>query len=1208
MFKYSFALIICLSFACNRTEQAPPLFQLLRKDATGLEFENVLRQSSEFNVFNYMYFFNGGGVGAGDFNNDGLVDLYFTSNMGPNKMFLNEGGLKFKDVTEQAGVAGQEGWTSGISVVDINNDGLLDLYVGQLGEYQSIKGRNQLFVCKEIKDGIPVYEDEAIYYGLDLTGFSTQAAFFDYDLDGDLDMFQLNHTLHQNGTFGARKIFEGKTHPFAGDKLLRNDNPTPGPSPIGRGGVESASRTPLPMGEGPGVGSRYTDVTQQTGIHSTVIGYGLGIITGDVNNDGWPDIYIGNDFHENDYLYLNSPLEGGKGGERVFRDAMADAMMHTSQFSMGVDMADVNNDGWTDILSLDMLPEDPYILKTSLGEDAYNVFQYKIGLGYYYQYTRNNLQLNNGISDVGRWTLDVGQNGTLKSNVQRPTSNVHFSEIGLFAGIAATDWSWSPLFMDFDCDGYKDLFVSNGIPRRMNDIDYVKFQENRELGLKEGTTRDVKEEELVVVERMPKVKLPNKFFRNTGRLTFDDLAAQVKGDLPTFSNGAIYADLDNDGDLDVIVNNIEDEPFIYKNLFRENAAASVGGDANKGKENGFVGGDANKGNDNPTDVGVPANNSHLSFTFKGQPGNIHGIGTKVLIFRKNGERQVEEFYPVRGYQSSAHIPLHIGVGPQNTVDSVVVIWPDRTCERVSDLKFNTTQTLTWRSGLPIFDFKILQKPAPPYAFSDATAATSLNFKHVENPFVEFNRETLLPNMVSTEGPALAVGDVNGDGLEDVFFGSSKRERSALFLQTPAGKFVLKTPPAIVQDSVFEDVDAVFVDIENDGDLDLVIAAGGNEYRGQEEPMRQRAYLNDGKGNFTRADPFPTLFMTASCVLAADFNGDGLTDFFFGGRAIPWKYGLTPNSYLLKNLGGGKFEDVTQQVAPGLQEVGLVKNGNWADLDGDGDLDLLLAMEWEPLTVFLNNGGRFEKKQLETGAGWWNFALAHDFDGDGDMDILAGNTGKNSRLKPSPQEPVRLYVSDFDNNSQTETILTYYLKGREIPFANHEEMMKALPILKKKYLFSKDFAKASLPDLFGKEALAKAIRREATTFESTYFENTGNLTFKAHPLPDVLQFSTLNAAALQDLDGDGKQEVILGGNFYDCNIEMGRYDANFGTVLSIGADGKMAVAPLGDLTVKGQVRRIRPVKIGGQQYFVLARNNMEAMVVRPKRELPVSQCQ
>ena len=1112
MFKYTYSIVLLagLLFGCNRTRQTPPLFQLLRKDATGLEFANELRQSSAFNVFNYMYFFNGGGVGAGDFNNDGLVDLYFTNNMGPNKMFLNQGGLKFKDVTEEAGVAGMDGWTTGISIVDINNDSLLDLYVGQLGDYQGIKGRNQLFVCKGIENGVPRYEDEAIYYNLDLTGFSTQAAFFDFDLDGDLDVFQLNHTLHQNGTFGPRKNFEGKPHPMAGDKLLRNDN------------------------------GKYVDVTTKANIHNTVIGYGLGIATGDLNNDGWPDIYIGNDFHENDYFYLNQ-------GDGTFRDAMADAMMHTSQFSMGVDIADVNNDGWSDLISLDMLPEDPYILKSSLGEDAYNVFQYKIGLGYYYQYTRNNLQLNNG--------------------------DGHFSEIGLFAGVAATDWSWTPLFMDFDCDGRKDLFVSNGIPRRMNDIDYVKFQESRELELKEGTTRHVEEGELAIVDKMPKVKLPNKLFRNAGRLRFDDVSEQVAGSVPTFSNGAIHADFDNDGDLDVVVNNIEDEPFIYKNLLRENTGTAA---------------------------------AFLSFTFQGQAGNLHGIGTKILVFRKNGEIQTEEFYPVRGYQSSAHTPLYTGVGDANEIDSVLVVWPDRSFARVTGLTFNTTRIIQWKPGLPAFDFRTIQrKKAAPHAFSDATAETGLDFKHTENLFVEFNRETLIPNMVSSEGPALAVGDVNGDGLEDVFFGSSKRERSALYIQTKTGTFVPKTPAAIGQDSVFEDVDAVFADLENDGDLDLVIAAGGNEFRGKEEPMKQRAYLNDGKGNFTRTDPFPELFMTASCVLPADFNGDGLTDFFFGGRAIPWKYGLTPNSYLMQNMGAGKFMEVSQSAAPGLQDAGLVKNGAWTDLDGDGDQDLLLAMEWEPLTVFLNNGGKLEKKQLVTGSGWWNFVLPYDFDGDGDVDILAGNTGKNSRLQPSGQEPVRLFVSDFDNNGQTETILTYFLKGREIPFANHEEMIKALPVLKKKYLFSKDYAKATIPELFGKEALAKAVQRSADNFTSTYFENTGNLSFKSHPLPDALQFSTLNAAALLDLDGDGKKEVLLGGNFYDCNIEMGRYDADYGHVLTISKDGKMDVFPLGAVRIKGQVRRIEPLRAGNKTYCLFARNNLGAVVLKPEQTTRVS---
>lgn len=1131
--------LFALLLGCRR-DQSPPagpaLFQLLRKADTGLDFENVLRQSSRFNVFNYMYFYNGGGVGAGDFNKDGLVDLYFTSNMGPNKMFLNQGNLKFKDVTEQAGVAGCPpalegistdcGWKTGVSIVDINNDGLLDLYVNQLGDYQSIKGRNQLFICTGVAGGVPTYEDEAIRYGLDLTGFSTQTAFFDYDLDGDLDMFQLNHSLHQNGTFGPRKSFEGKPHPLAGDKLLRNDSKDGEP--------------------------HFTDVTESAHIINNALGYGLGIATGDLNNDGWPDLYIGNDFHENDYLYLNN-------GDGTFTESGTSTMMHTSQFSMGVDMADVNNDGWADILSLDMLPEDPVILKRSLGEDAYNVFQYKIGLGYSYQYTRNCLQLNSPPPQPrgGKKPDGTNQISTLKDRMA-------FREIGLFSGIAATDWSWSPLFMDMDNDGHKDLFVSNGIPRRMNDIDYVKFQENRELALK-GDSRDVQEHELSVIDSMPRVKLPNKFFHNTGQLTFSDQTDRVQSGIPSFSNGAIYADFDNDGDLDVVVNNIEDEPFIYKNLDRENN---------------------------------PAPGSFLSFQLEGTTLNRHGIGAKVLIFKKDSERWAEEFYPVRGYQSSAHIPLHVGVGDPASVDSVLVVWPDRSWERVSNLKFNSIQTLKWRPDLPRFDFeKLGRRPAAPYRFEDATTATGLVFNHHENLFVEFNRETLIPNMVSSEGPALAVGDVNGDGLEDVFFGSSKWERSALFLQSKAGKFIKKTPPAFVQDSVFEDVDAVLVDLENDGDLDLVIAAGGNEFRGQDEAMKQRAYLNDGRGNFTRADPFPTLFMTASCVAATDYNGDGLIDFFFGGRAIPWKYGLTPNSYLMKNLGGGRFEEVTRAAAPGLQEAGMVKNATWADMDGDGDPDLLLAMEWEPLVVFINNKGVFEKKPLPTGRGWWNFALPADFDGDGDIDILAGNTGKNSRFSPTPSKPIRLYINDFDNNGQTETILTYYLKDREITFATHEDVLKALPMLKKKYLRAEAFSHATVTDLFGKNALSKSAQREADIFESVYFENTGQ-GYTAHPLPDELQFSTLQAATLCDLDGDGKKEILLGGNFYDCNIEMGRYDASFGHVLTISANGEMQVFPLGDLQVPGQTRRIRPLSIDGKTMFVFARNNMAAEVLRP----------
>jgi len=1123
MLKYSISTtcIILSLISCKQETPVVPTFEVLHKNTTGLDFQNILNPSMEFNALTYMYFFNGGGVATGDFNNDGLADLFFTSNMGESKMYLNEGKLHFKDITAQAGVSGLviplEGgspvpkWTTGASVVDINNDGMLDLYVSQVGDYLTIKGQNHFYICKEIKNGIPVYEDEAIQYGLDLVGFGTQAAFLDYDMDGDLDVFQLNHSVHANGTFGQKKTFEGIQHPLAGDKLMRND------------------------------GGKFTEVTMAAGIKSSVIGYGLGIAVGDINNDGWPDIYIGNDFHENDYLYINQ--RNGK-----FKECLEEYIQHTSQFSMGVDIADVNNDGWSEIISLDMLPEDPYILKSSLGEDDYGVYNFKLHYGYNHQYARNTLQKNNG-DPAG--------------SADAPT----FSEIGMFAGVYATDWSWSSLFLDFDNDGYKDLFVSNGIERRMNDIDYANYRTGDEdFRFKQGANL-LEKRDLGVVEKMPQIKLPNKFFHNPGGFKFQDLEKTIKGALPTFSNGAVYVDLDNDGDLDVVVNNLQDEPFIYKNLEADKPDASK---------------------------------NYVSLQLKGAPVNIGAMGARAIVFKK-GEKLAYDNFPVRGFQSSAFSRLHIGIGDAATLDSILLIWPDNTCQRIPTTPLNKTVDISWKSGLPAFDFmQFRKKPAVPYAFKDITAEKGLNYKHEENPFVEFNREGLIPHMVSAEGPALAVGDVNGDGLEDVFFGSCKRRRSGLFLQKKDGTFFESTPEVIRNDSIFEDVDAVFVDLENDGDLDLVVAAGGNEYRNQDEAMKQRAYVNDGKGGFTRRD-FEGVYMTAGCVLAGDFNNDGLVDLFFGARALPWNYGITPPSTLLLNKGNGNFEDVTDKIGGGMREAGLVKNGAWADMDGDGDLDLLLAIEWEPPTIYLNNNGSFKKQVLNDMTGWWNFMLPYDFDGDGDLDILAGNLGENNKFHPTKEQPVRMYVADFDDNQQVEQVVSYYVKGKEVPFANHAEVMKQLPSLKKKYLLAKDFAKATLPKIFGADKLAKAIRREANTFQSMYFENTGNgLNFTPHPLPDELQYSSLTSAALEDLDGDGIAEVILGGNFFESNIEMGRYDASYGNVLHFTERGKMYVYPLGDLRVTGQMRKIKSVKLGGETIFVLARNNEKAILIKPRR--------
>jgi hypothetical protein len=1108
-------LLLSLLASCTQNKQENQSFELLNHEQTGLHFKNELKPGLAINGLNYMYFFNGGGVAAADFNQDGLVDLYFTSNMGENKMYINEGKLHFKDVTQQAGVGcmqeTMEGsgvsskWSCGASVVDFNNDGMPDIYVSQVSKFLNLTGKNHLFICQRIENGVPVFEDKASEYGLDLEGFCTQAAFFDYDLDGDLDMYQLKHSVHANGTFGQKKTFDGTEHPLSGDKLFRNDD------------------------------GKYTDVTKTAGINSTVIGYGLGIATGDINLDGWPDLYIGNDFHENDYLYINQ-------GDGTFREQLTAGIMHTSQFSMGVDIADINNDAWSEIISLDMLPEDPYILKSSLGEDDYGLYNFKLTYGYHNQYARNTLQKNNGDP---------------KGKFASPT----FSEVGMFAGVHATDWSWATLFMDFDNDGRKDLFISNGIERRMNDIDYANFRLNDNIRFKQGSN-NLEEKDLVVVEKMPQIKLANKFFRNTADFRFQDMEQEVKNAEVSYSNGAVYADLDNDGDLDVVVNNLEEEPYVYANLSEANPGSAW-----------------------------------LNLKLTGNTGNVSAIGTKAIVY-KGKQRLSCEHFPVRGFQSSMLSDLHLGIGDPASVDSILIIWPDRSYQKLSVGQFNTTLSVQWQNGLPKFDFSTLYPPPPAIAFRDITDEKGLDYQHIENPFVEFNREGLIPHMVSREGPALATGDINGDGLEDIFFGSSKKNPSALYLQRSNGSFIRNTPAVIASDSIFEDVDAIMTDLENDGDLDIVVAAGGNEFRDKNDPMRQRAYVNDGRGNFT-VMYFEGLYMTASCVLAADINKDGLVDLFFGGRAVPWNYGVTPDSYLLLNRGGGKFENVTDQIGGGMGKAGLVKNGAWTDIDNDGDSDLLLAMEWAPPTVYLNNNGTFEGRLLNDMTGWWNFLLPYDFDGDGDMDILAGNTGENSKLKPTSREPVRMYVNDFDDNQQIEQVLSYYVKSREVAFNNYDEIMKQLPVLKKKYLLAKNFANASLADIFGADKLSKSIRYEANTFQSTYFENTGGMNFKPHRLPDELQYSPVKSALVTDLNSDGKPEVIVGSNWYDCNIEMGRYDSGYGNILTIGANGQMQVDPLGDLRIRGEIRRIEPIKTGGKTAFILARNDSKAVMIQVK---------
>lgn len=1109
------ATMLCLVWSCTPEESSntavidrfdpeptvaeQPLFRLLREEQTGLDFRNETTQNNNFNLFMYMYFFNGGGLAAEDFNQDGKVDLYFTNNMGENRMYLNEGNMRFQDVTAEAGVEGLPGgWSNGASVVDINNDGLLDIYVSQVGEYQSIQGRNQLFVCQEIKDGVPVYIDEAIPYGLDLVGFGTQAAFFDYDLDGDLDMFQLNHSLHLNGTFGQKHTFEDKQHPRAGDRLFRRD------------------------------GDTFTEVTIDAGIKSSVIGYGLGVTMTDVNLDGWPDIYVGNDFHENDYLYLNQQ-------DGTFKEVLTEQIKHTSRFSMGVDVADINNDAQPDILSLDMLAEDPTVLKRSLGEDTYKLFRFKLGYGYNHQYSRNTLQLNNG-------------NGT-------------FSEIGRYAGIEATDWSWSALFFDFENDGYRDLFISNGIPRRMNDLDYINYRKSSELTYKE-TANMLEETDLAVIDSMPRIKLRNKFYHNTGELRFADQRLVIDGNIPSYSTGAIHADLDGDGDLDVVVSNQEDEPFVYQNMTVEQDRAG----------------------------------DYLRFDFEGPDANRHAIGATVVAFC-GPEKIWAQHYPVRGFQSSTAYGVNLGIGDRAKVDSVIVVWPDRTYASLTHIQFNATTRLTWTAGLPTFDYRKLQQVSTaPFTFADVSEQSGIAFLHDENPFIDFHREQLMPNMVSAEGPAIAVGDLNGDGLDDVYLGNSKHKLAKLYVQNNNGSFLDASPGLFRMDSLFEDVDAVWMDVEGDGDQDIIVASGGNEFRKGHQTRAQRVYINDGQGQWTvRYDLFPGADVTASCVRVGDFNGDGLPDVFFGARATPWQYMVVPTSLLYQNLGNGKFEEVALENSPALAKAGLVTDAQWADIDGDNDLDLVLTKEWDAVQIFINENGTFQPQVVSDDLGWWNTVAAQDFDGDGDVDILAGNFGENAKLTPSKEEPLRMYVNDYDDNDQREHILTYYLDGEEYPFANYMDLTSQLVSLKKKYLYARDFAVASLDDLFGKEKLSSADLYTANTLSSMYFEQQADGSFKGIPLPAEVQLSTIHTLQPVDLNADGQMEVLVGGNFDECNIEMGRYDASYGHVLRI-EQGQWQAYALGTTALRGKVKAYAPITVGERQLFIVGQNDSEAKVL------------
>jgi enediyne biosynthesis protein E4 len=1082
---------------CGFTGSAPepPLFERLAPEVTGIAFVNELPETADFNILNYLYYYNGGGVAVGDINNNGLPDLYFTSNLGPNRLYLNQGDYRFHDVTDHAGVAGTAGWTTGVTMADVDGDGWIDIYVSTV-DHLDKRSRNLLY----INNGDGTFTERAEEYGLAHVGYSTQAVFFDYDGDGDLDMFLLNHAVHTERSYGTTAL-RAQRHQASGDKLYRND------------------------------GGRFVDVSAEAGIIGGAAGYGLGVVVSDLNDNGCPDIFVANDFHENDFLYYNN-CDG------TFTESITSSIGHTSRFSMGTDAADFTNNGRPDLVVVDMLPEREDIYKTSAGAESYDIFRLKLRYGYHPQYARNTLQMNRG-------------DGV-------------FSEIGYLAGVYATDWSWSALFADLDNDGFKDLFITNGIYRRPNDLDYINFISNDAIqaSLEKGIT----EENLSLLGQMPQIPIPNYAYRNNGDLTFTNRASAWGLGDPGFSNGAVYVDLNNDGALDLVVNNINAPAAVYRNRSRE--------------LNG---------------------NNYLKVILHGEGGNTGGIGAKVII-RGNGQLQMLEQMPTRGFQSSVDPRLHFGLGRHATIDTLVVVWPDRRYQLLERVAANQILILRQEDAAAFDPSETGHEPL----FEQLPLRWSEEFRHRENDFIDFNREPFIPHKLSTEGPALAVGDVNGNGLDDFFIGGAKWQAGALYMQRPDGSFVATNRSVFQPDSLSEDVTAVFFDANGNGHLDLYVGSGGNEFWGEQEPLRDRIYLNDGVGTFRRAtEALPDFFGNTSTVVAADFDGDGHTDLFVGSRVVTNAYGTIPRSYLLRNDGAGRFTDVTDALAPDLAEAGMVTDAAWIDYNGNGLLDLVVVGEWMPVRIFEQLRGSFVDRTTQIGLGdtygWWNSVHAADLDGDGNVDLVLGNLGWNSFLRAAPEQPLRMYVAEFTGDGKQDQMLTFYRDGVSYPVAMRDDLVKRSPPLRKRYPTYAAFSDSRLEEIFPASVVRSALVREARTFASAVARNTGNGTFAVEPLPTEAQFAPVFAVLAEDFDGDGAKDLLLAGNFYGVTPVRGRYNASLGTLLKGDGAGGFTSVDWTQLGVRldGQVRAMRPIRTPVGLAILVARNDEVPILLRPR---------
>ncbi len=1087
-------LFFCLGFFISCTNDTSKLFTLMSPWNTGIKFKNTIKETESFNHLEYSYLYNGAGVAIGDVNNDGLPDIYFTGNLASSKLYLNQGGFQFEDITENAGVSAKETWNNGATMVDVNGDGFLDIYVCSSTDGRPKYRKNLLF----INNGDLTFSEKAQEYGIEDPAYSTHSSFFDYDKDGDLDLFVINHSIDRFAMFNEKSSgYRKLSNPKYGQKLFRND------------------------------GDSFTEVTKDAGIYSNVINFGLGIAVSDFNNDFWPDIYICNDYFERDYLYINQK-------DGTFSEQLESYFSHISFSSMGCDAADINNDGFIDLISLDMLPSGNTNQKLVAGPHNYEKYKLVETRGFYNQTTRNMLQLNN--------------------------SGKYFSEIGQYAGVFSTNWSWSSLLCDFDNDGFKDLFISNGYGKNNTNMDVLAmlFKDAQKQQTGEQGMSDME-----IIDKIPATILKNYMFKNNGDLTFSNVSSDWGFDEETLSNGTAYADLDNDGDLDLVINNLNDYAFIYRNNAETN------------------------------------NNHFLKIKLIGSGLNTGGIGARIDITCAN-EIFSQEFYPSRGYMSSMDHALIFGLGKAENIDKLRIIWPDLREQLLTEIEVDQTIILKNDEAVLKENVSELKKEV---IFEKIIDNPPLRYTHQENKYIDFTKQPLLPYLLSNQGPHMSSGDVNNDGLVDVFIGGAKGYSGKLYLQMEDHSFQIQKMECFQGDAQSEDIGVLFFDADMDKDLDLYVVSGGNEFSVTSPELQDRLYLNDGSGFFSLSnDQLPKMITSGSCVKATDIDNDGDIDLFIGGRLTPGLYPVAPRSYILENDGSGTFIDVTKEKNSKLLSPGMITDAIWSDFSGDGLPDLIIVGEWTAIRLFRNTGKEFieidGQEWMKHANGWWNRINQGDFDNDGDMDYVIGNLGLNSQFKATVNEPVSIYASDFDNNGSLDAVLCSYLNGKNYPIYSKDDLASQIKNINKRYPTYESFADQTISDIFSVTELQEALALKANNFATSFLKNNGNNQFELSPLPMGAQLSPVYAINSNDYNDDGNIDIILAGNFYGFRIDKGRYDANKGLLLLGDGRGNFEEIPSiqSGLFIDGEVKDISELQLSTNNkvlFFLINNNNIQS---------------